>query len=149
VITDPEVFKSPHSDTYVVFGEAKIDDFSTHQLPDNVKQFQKKPQEEDEQEEKDSITTPAIVEEVSTSAQEGSEGVGAEGAEGGEEEEKKKPEATGGGAAEGVEAPEGGGVKEKEIELVMSQTTATRAEAIAALQKSGGDIVTAIMQLTY
>ena len=28
VINNPEVFKNPHSDTYIVFGEAKIDDLS-------------------------------------------------------------------------------------------------------------------------
>jgi len=142
VITDPEVFKSPHSDTYVVFGEAKIDDFSTHQLPDNVKQFQKKPEEEEEKEIKEAPAAPAIVEEVSAAAAATAE-ASAEGAE------PKKEEAAAAEGAGAAEAPEAAGVKEKEIELVMSQTTATRAEAIAALQKSGGDIVTAIMGLTY
>jgi len=40
------------------------------------------------------------------------------------------------------------GVAAKDIELVMSQTSATRAQAVAALKKTDGDIVNAIMELT-
>lgn len=29
VINSPDVYKNPHSDTYIVFGEAKIEDLST------------------------------------------------------------------------------------------------------------------------
>ena len=40
VITKPDVYKSPASDTYIVFGEAKIEDLSqqaqvTHQIHSN------------------------------------------------------------------------------------------------------------------
>ena len=41
-----------------------------------------------------------------------------------------------------------GEVSEKDIELVMQQTEATREQAIDALKKSGGDMVNAIMELT-
>jgi nascent polypeptide-associated complex subunit alpha len=34
VINKPDVYKSPGSDTYIVFGEAKIEDLSQHQLAD-------------------------------------------------------------------------------------------------------------------
>ena len=34
VINKPDVFKSPGSDTYIVFGEAKIEDLSQHALSD-------------------------------------------------------------------------------------------------------------------
>ena len=37
------------------------------------------------------------------------------------------------------------GVEAKDIELVMSQTNVTRAQAVAALKKNDGDIVNAIM----
>ena len=30
VITSPDVYKSPTSDTYIIFGEAKVDDFGQH-----------------------------------------------------------------------------------------------------------------------
>ena len=33
VINNPDVYKNPHSDTYIIFGEAKIEDFSKHPKP--------------------------------------------------------------------------------------------------------------------
>jgi len=108
VISKPDVFKSPASDTYVIFGEANIEDPGSHLLKETAKQF-----------------------------------------------EKKRQDAAGNGdeppALEPVEAPEAvdeTGVEEKDIELVMSQTSATRSQAVAALKKTGGDIVNAIMELT-
>jgi len=107
VISKPDVFKSPASDTYVIFGEANIEDPGSHLLKETAKQF-----------------------------------------------EKKRQDAAGNGdeppALEPVEAPEAvdeTGVEEKDIELVMSQTSATRSQAVSALKKTGGDIVNAIMEL--
>ncbi|KAH7314903.1 hypothetical protein KP509_21G026500 [Ceratopteris richardii] len=39
VISKPDVFKSPASDTFIVFGEAKIEDLSTHLQTQAVQQF--------------------------------------------------------------------------------------------------------------
>lgn len=40
VINKPDVFKSPGSDTYIVFGEAKIEDLSQHAQLQAAKQFE-------------------------------------------------------------------------------------------------------------
>merc|ERR1719515_419878 len=39
VISKPDVFKSPNSDTYVVFGEAKIEDLSAQASAQAAEQF--------------------------------------------------------------------------------------------------------------
>ena len=41
-----------------------------------------------------------------------------------------------------------GGVEPKDIELVMTQAGVSRGKALKALQNAGGDIVSAIMELT-
>jgi nascent polypeptide-associated complex subunit alpha len=40
------------------------------------------------------------------------------------------------------------GVEPKDVELVMSQASVSRAKAVNALKKNDGDIVNAIMELT-
>lgn len=54
VISQPDVYKSPASDTYIIFGEAKIEDLSAINA---VKQFEK----EDEPKEK-TEEAPTLVE---------------------------------------------------------------------------------------
>jgi nascent polypeptide-associated complex subunit alpha len=39
VISQPDVFKSPTSDTYIIFGEAKIEDLSAHVTSQAAEQF--------------------------------------------------------------------------------------------------------------
>jgi len=107
VINQPDVYKSPVSDTYVFFGEAKMEDWSSQALADTAKQFEKAVSEE-------------------------KEGAVAEKKEGAEPEEE-------------VDAT---GLEEKDIELVISQASVSRAKAVAALRKTNGDIVNAIMELT-
>jgi nascent polypeptide-associated complex subunit alpha len=109
VIAKPDVYKSATADTYVIFGEAKIEDFSSQQLAETAKQFEKKKEE-----------APA----------------GAQAA----------PSAT--EPAEPSEPVDETGIDPKDIELVMSQSSVSRARAVAALRKTKGDIVTAIMELT-
>ena len=48
---------------------------------------------------------------------------------------------------EGEEVDETG-VESKDVELVMTQANVSRAKAVKALKASGGDIVSAIMELT-
>lgn len=38
---------------------------------------------------------------------------------------------------------------ERDVQIVLSQTTASRAEVLAAMQKHDGDIVNAIMEITW
>jgi nascent polypeptide-associated complex subunit alpha len=112
VITQPDVYKSPASDTYVFFGEAKMEDWGSQALADTAKQFEK--------------------------------AVGGQQAEGASTEEKKENK----GAAEPEGDVDASGLEEKDIELVMSQASVSRAKAVTALKKTNGDIVNAIMELT-
>jgi nascent polypeptide-associated complex subunit alpha len=46
------------------------------------------------------------------------------------------------------ESADESGLEAKDIELVVTQAGVTRGKAVAALRKTGGDIVNAIMELT-
>jgi len=107
VISKPDVFKSPASDTYVIFGEAKIEDLSSQLQTQAAEQF-KAPD----------MSSVLSKPEVSTAAQDDDEAV------------------------------DETGVEEKDIELVMTQATVSRARAVKALKAADGDIVSAIMELT-
>jgi len=52
------------------------------------------------------------------------------------------------GGDDADEAVDDGGVEAKDIELVMSQASCSRAKAVAALKENDGDLVNAIMYLT-
>lgn len=119
VINKPDVFKSPGSDTYIVFGEAKIEDLSQHaQMPtlDRIKH-------QDE--------VPAPLATVQEDEDDGAE----------VSKNKNKAKNT-------VFQEDPTGIEEKDIELVMSQANATRNKAIRALRQADNDIVNAIMSLT-
>merc|ERR1712137_626244 len=98
VVDRPDVFKSPNSDVFVLFGKIRMDDFGQQS------QFQK----------------------------------AADSLQAADDDVPNLEEAD----------PVIGEVSEKDIELVMQQTEATREQAIDALKKSGGDMVNAIMELT-
>lgn len=118
VINKPEVFKNPTSDTYVVFGEAKIEDLSNQAQFQAAKKFEEAQQKAAAQAAAEAATAPkqeAIIE---------------------EEEEDDDAEVD----AEGVE--------DKDIDLVIQQANCNRNKAIKALKKNNGDIVNAIMELT-
>jgi len=119
VISKPDVYKSPASDTYIIFGEAKIEDLSSNPAINAAKQFEK-PLTDDNKGDED---VPELVESSTTAA-------------------PTKPEET-----EGEQVDETG-VEAKDIELVMSQASVSRGAAVKALKKHKGDIVNAIMELT-
>eukprot|EP01110_Echinostelium_bisporum_P003231 TRINITY_DN17897_c0_g1_i1.p1 TRINITY_DN17897_c0_g1~~TRINITY_DN17897_c0_g1_i1.p1 ORF type:complete len:203 (+),score=103.11 TRINITY_DN17897_c0_g1_i1:28-609(+) len=109
VIQKPDVYKTPGSDTYVIFGEAKIEDLSASAAMNAARQFE----------------TPEAIPAASAA-----------------------PEAKEAAPADSNEPVDETGVEAKDIELVMTQTKATRAEAVKALKNHKGDIVNAIMDLT-
>ena len=111
MIQKPDVYKNPASDTYIVFGEAKIEDLSQQAQMEAASKFNKVdvPQAGDA-----AAAGPAPIME--------------------EEEDDEEVDA--------------GGVEEKDIELVMSQASCSRAKAVAALKENDGDLVNAIMSLT-
>ncbi|KAK3151625.1 hypothetical protein QOZ80_3AG0248310 [Eleusine coracana subsp. coracana] len=108
VISKPDVFKSPNSDTYVIFGEAKIEDLSSQLQTQAAEQFK----------------APDLSQMI------------------------PKPETSGLGQEDNEEEVDETGVEPKDIELVMTQASVSRAKAVKSLKASGGDIVSAIMDLT-
>ncbi|KAJ2906528.1 putative NAC domain-containing protein [Zalerion maritima] len=118
VINNPEVYKSP-SGTYIVFGEAKIEDLNA------------------------TAQQAAAAQLASQQAQEGHEGhnhgessKAVEGAEEKKEEEDDEEE---------VDAD---GLEDKDIELVMTQANVSRNKAVKALKENNNDIVNSIMALS-
>lgn len=120
VINKPDVYKSPASDTYIVFGEAKIEDLSQKAQMAAAEKF-KAPGE----------GGPGIggLENASASLNPGQ--ANAPIAEESDEEDIDES-----------------GVETKDIELVMSQANVSRGKAVKALKNNNNDIVNAIMELT-
>ncbi|KAJ3184444.1 hypothetical protein HDU85_001749 [Gaertneriomyces sp. JEL0708] len=107
VVSQPDVYKSATSDTYIVFGEAKIEDLNSQAQVAAADQF-KAPELNQVREEEEEAAEPA-------------------------EEDANVDES---------------GIEAKDIELVMSQASVSRAKAVNALRKHNSDIVNAIMELT-
>jgi len=118
VISKPDVYKSPASDTYIIFGEAKIEDLSSNPAINAVKQFATPSGDASKGDE----DVPELVESTTTAPAKAQEGEG--------------------------EQVDESGVEPKDIELVVSQANVSRAAAVKALKKNNGDIVNAIMELT-
>eukprot|EP00927_Polykrikos_kofoidii_P076307 TRINITY_DN731_c0_g1_i11.p1 TRINITY_DN731_c0_g1~~TRINITY_DN731_c0_g1_i11.p1 ORF type:complete len:201 (+),score=56.68 TRINITY_DN731_c0_g1_i11:75-677(+) len=117
VIAKPDVHKAPSSDTYIVFGEAKIEDLSAQAQANAAQQLAG-----------------------------GSAAAAAAGPSGGARDSS-------GPSVEEVADGEAGdvdesGIEPKDIELVMSQVSCSRAKAVSALRENNNDIVEAIMHLS-
>ncbi len=121
VISKPDVYKNPASDTYVIFGEAKIEDLSQQAQMEAAQKFKAA----------EAPMQPSGMP-GSTSQAPGAPGGGA--AAPIPEDDDEEVDAT--------------GVEEKDIELVMSQANVSRAKAVKALKNNTNDIVNAIMELT-
>jgi nascent polypeptide-associated complex subunit alpha len=122
VIPKPDVFKSPSSDTYVVFGEAKIEDLSSQAVAKAAEQFKANPDLASVVK-GDDDDLPELVEDTSAPSV------------------SEKTES----AEEGVDEE---GVDLADINLVMAQTQTTRAKAVKALKNHKGDLLGAIMEVT-
>lgn len=110
VISRPDVYKSPASDTYIVFGEAKIEDLSQQAQMAAAEKFK----------------TPDVSNIMANTPSAVSQPI---------------PE-------DSDEEVDEGGIEPKDIELVMSQASVSRAKAVKALKNNQNDIVNAIMELT-
>ncbi|TGZ62160.1 hypothetical protein CRM22_007593 [Opisthorchis felineus] len=121
VISQAEVYKSSASDTYIIFGEAKVEDMSAQ-------------------------AQIAAAEKLRSQAMAGS-GLGASGVlskdAGGSITKTAIPE-----ESEDEEEPDATGLGEKDIELIMQQASVSRGKAIKALRENNNDMVNAIMSLT-
>uniref|UniRef100_A0A1I8I5I7 NAC-A/B domain-containing protein n=2 Tax=Macrostomum lignano TaxID=282301 RepID=A0A1I8I5I7_9PLAT len=124
VISQPDVFKAPSADIYVVFGEAKIEDLSAQAQ----------------------IAAAEKLREGAQSIGGDAKAAGAAGASGGGTDLAK--EAIVEEESDDDEEVDATGVEEKEIDLVMQQASVSRKKAINALKKNNNDIVNAIMELT-
>ena len=122
VITQPDVFKSPNADTYVIFGEAKTED--SGQMAAAAAQAAQAQQ------------AAAAAAQTTKQGKVQPEGMAAPPMEKVQEEPAEESPSE----IEGVES--------KDIELVMSQAGCSRAKAIKALQENDCDLVNAIMSLT-
>ncbi|RDA91178.1 hypothetical protein CP533_4840 [Ophiocordyceps camponoti-saundersi (nom. inval.)] len=122
VINQPEVYKSPNSNTYIVFGEAKIEDVNA--------------------------TAQQAAAQQIAAAGAGAEGDHSghnhgESSKAAEATETKKDDDDDDG--EEVDAE---GLEDKDIELVMTQANVSRKKAVKALKENDNDIVNSIMALS-
>ncbi|MCJ1228923.1 GAL4 enhancer protein [Toensbergia leucococca] len=124
VISQPDVYKSPTSNTWIIFGEAKIEDLSQQGANEAVKGL----------------------------TQNASSGNGDPHA--GHDHSHDKGKAIDSGDAKKDEDEDDGeevddtGLEAKDIELVMAQASVSRKKAVKALQENQQDIVNAIMSVS-
>ncbi|CAF3159245.1 unnamed protein product [Rotaria socialis] len=135
VIQKPDVYKSPASDTYIVFGEAKIEDLSQRAQIAAANQFKNLGQNQqgtanttnDQTANQLNNNEKLPADKNTTNLSNKTETI---------QEETDEDEQV---DAEGIE--------ENDIQLVMSQSKTSRSKAIKALRKCNNDIVNAIMEL--
>ncbi|OAA61610.1 NAC domain-containing protein [Niveomyces insectorum RCEF 264] len=123
VINNPEVYKSPNSGTYIVFGEAKVEDLNASAQAAAAQQLAGHDHDHDHA--------------GHSHEHEHEHDQGAEGSEAKKEEEEDDDEE--------VDAT---GIEDKDIELVQMQAGVSRKKAIKALKENDNDIVNSIMSLS-
>jgi len=119
VIATPDVYKSPNSDCYIVFGEAKVEDMNSSAQLSAAQQLA--------QSGGGGVDLPSL-----TSSAGG----------GPEDDDDDIPELE---AVEDDGPVDESGVEPKDIEIVMAQVGCSRAKAVRVLKESGGDLINAIM----
>lgn len=119
VISQPEVYKSPSSNTYIIFGEAKIEDLNSQAQASAAQALAQQEQHDH------------------AGHDHGDKGKAIETGE-----EKKDEEEDDG------EEVDDTGLEAKDIELVMAQAGVSRKKAVKALKENDNDIVNSIMALS-
>lgn len=104
IVPQPDVYKSPSNNIYVVFGEAQIEDLSAQAQQNAAEQYRQTPE------------NAPVVNPYERHA--------------------------------GSDEANSGDFDPSDIEMILSQTDATRAQAIEALRENDGDVVNAIMSLS-
>ncbi|KAI8951770.1 NAC domain-containing protein [Xylaria longipes] len=120
VINNPEVYKSPNSNTYIVFGEAKIEDLNSAAQQAAAQSLAAQGGEHDH------------------AGHDHSHGDASKAVESAEDKKDDDDD-------EEVDAD---GLEDKDIELVMTQANVSRTKAIKALKENDNDIVNSIMALS-
>ncbi|CAA7265383.1 unnamed protein product [Cyclocybe aegerita] len=116
VLASPDVYKSPNSDCYIVFGEAKIEDMNSQAQLSAAQQM--------------SSGGAGAAPTLETSG-------AADGDDDDDLPDLEAPEEDG--------VVDETGVDPKDIDLVMQQVNCSRAKAVRVLKESGGDLINAIM----
>ncbi|KAI3330502.1 hypothetical protein F4824DRAFT_492143 [Ustulina deusta] len=122
VINNPEVYKSPNSNTYIVFGEAKIEDLNSAAQQAAAQSLAAQGGEHDH---------------AGHDHSHGDAGKAVESAEDKKDDDDDDEEVD----AEGLE--------DKDIELVMTQANVSRTKAIKALKENDNDIRSAALKLDW
>jgi len=120
VINNPEVYKSPNSNTYIVFGEAKIEDLNASAQQAAAQQL--------------ANAGAADHDHAGHSHGESSKAVESGDAKKDDDDDEEEVDAD--------------GLEDKDIELVMTQANVSRKKAIKALKENDNDIVNSIMALS-
>ncbi|KZM18670.1 hypothetical protein ST47_g10030 [Ascochyta rabiei] len=128
VINQPEVYKSPSSNTYIVFGEAKIEDLNSQAQASAAQQLAQAEQQghdhaghdHDHDHDHDHGDAKGNAKAVEEKADEEDDG----------------------------EEVDDSGLEAKDIELVMQQASVSRKKAVKALKENDNDIVNSIMALS-
>jgi len=115
VLATPDVYKSPNSDCYIVFGEAKIEDMNSQAQLSAAQQLAS-----------GGNAVPSL-EQSGADVDDDDDDI----------PDLEAPEDDGPVDESGVDA--------KDIDLVMQQVNCTRAKAVRVLKESGGDLINAIM----
>ncbi|PWY80913.1 nascent polypeptide-associated complex, alpha subunit [Aspergillus sclerotioniger CBS 115572] len=121
VINQPDVYRSPSSNTWIIFGEAKIEDLNATAQATAAQQLAEAAANEHAGHDHDHDHGKAKAPEA---------------------EAKKEEEED-----DGEEADESG-LEAKDIELVMAQANVSRKKAVKALRENDNDIVNSIMALS-
>jgi len=136
VIANPDVYKSPNSDTYVIFGEAKIEDYSGEGgLTDSVSKY-KNQADVGASNLNDLPNLEPVTSTDASATSQASTGAATAAA---------APAASSGSDSD---LPSAEGLREEDIAMVAEQGKTTRAKAIEALRKSNNDMVQAIVSLS-
>ncbi|CCU82274.1 nascent polypeptide-associated complex alpha polypeptide [Blumeria hordei DH14] len=128
VINQPEVYKSPSSNTYIVFGEAKIEDLNSQVQPTAAHQH-----------------VSAESYEHSGHDHSGHDHSHDSGKGKSSESDDKKDNDDDDDDGEEIDET---GLEIKDIELVMTQANVSRKKAVKALKENDNDIVNSIMALS-
>ncbi|KAK3068811.1 GAL4 enhancer protein [Teratosphaeriaceae sp. CCFEE 6253] len=126
VISQPDVYKSPSSNTWIIFGEAKIEDLNSQAQASAAQQL-----------------AAQSANESSSASANGSGSAGGAGKDKAVEAAKPAEDEE----DDGEEVDEAG-LEGKDIELVMAQASVSRKKAVKALKENDNDIVNSIMALS-
>lgn len=139
VVSRPDVYKSSVSETYVMFGEAKVEDLGRLGAQAEAQQFLNSAATEGEGED-----VSRAFEQLGASA--AAAGGGDKAAAAAAEAAASGEQAAGAGDEDEEEDEED--VDAKDIDLVVQQAGVERRKAVRALKNNKGDIVNAILELT-